>query len=139
MIRFEHINIVVQDIEKSLAFYKAAFPEWRIRDSGQGEWSKKPRHWCHFGDDTTYIVLANNAETAPRDLAGHQAGLAHFAFEVTNLEALSARLQKSGFQPRIRGPKHPFRANIYFIDPDGLEIEFVEYSSDLASERNSSI
>ena len=139
MIRFEHINIVVQDIKKSLLFYQAAFPEWRVRDSGQGEWSGKARNWCHFGNDTIYLALADNAETAPRELAGHQAGLAHFAFEVNNLKAVTARLEIAGFNPHVRGPENPFRANIYFLDPDGLEIEFVEYLSDLTCERNSTV
>jgi catechol 2,3-dioxygenase-like lactoylglutathione lyase family enzyme len=34
MIHFEHINLVIKDLEKSLAFYKAAFPHWHIRNEG---------------------------------------------------------------------------------------------------------
>ena len=139
MIRFEHINVVVKDIEKSLNFYKAAFPEWSVRDSGKGEWSGKARNWCHFGDKQTYLALNDSADAAPRDLAGHQAGMAHFAFEVNNIKALTARMQEAGFTAHSRGNDNPFRHNIYFLDPDGLEIEFVQYFSDLISERNSTI
>ena len=35
--RLEHVNLVVRDIERSLAFYKAACPHWNIRSEGQSE------------------------------------------------------------------------------------------------------
>tara|TARA_R110001583_G_scaffold33943_2_gene114538 strand:- start:2722 stop:3141 length:420 start_codon:yes stop_codon:yes gene_type:complete len=139
MIRFEHINLVVKDINKSLSFYKAVFPEWVMRDSGEGEWSGKERQWCHFGNENTYIAFNNNADEDARDLAGHQAGLAHFCFEINNIKALTKRLEEAGFSAHSRGDEHPFRQNIYFIDPDGIEVEFVEYFSDLKSERNSTV
>ncbi|WP_022943168.1 VOC family protein [Psychromonas hadalis] len=139
MIRLEHINLVVNDITTSLTFYKAAFPEWKVRDSGAGEWSGKPREWLHFGDDTTYLALNNNAESPPRNLAGHQAGLAHFAFEINDLKAMQMRLLEAGFKHHSRVNNNPYRHNIYYLDPDGNEIEFVQYFSDLVEQRNSTV
>ncbi len=37
------LNLVVRDIPESLAFYKAAFPYWRIRSQGKAEWYGKER------------------------------------------------------------------------------------------------
>jgi len=139
MIRLEHINLVVKDITRSVTFYQAAFPEWTVRESGTGEWSGKAREWLHLGDDNTYITFNNNAQSASRDLSGHQAGIAHFAFEIGNLKALQQRLSEAGFDYRVRGDEHPHRHNIYYIDPDGNEVEFVQYFSDLSSERNSTV
>lgn len=139
MIRLEHVNLVVKDITTSLIFYQTVFPEWKIRDSGEGEWSGKPREWLHFGDDNTYITLNNNATSLGRDVTGHQAGIAHFAFEVNNLKALQQRLSDAGFIYRVRGTDNPYRHNIYYIDPDGNEVEFVQYFSDLKSQRNSTV
>ena len=139
MIRLEHLNLVVKDIEASLSFYQAAFPEWQVRDSGKGEWSGKARDWLHFGDATSYLTFNNNADSPARDLAGHQAGIAHFAFEINNIKALQQRLLEAGFNYRTRGDENPYRHNIYYIDPDGNEIEFVQYFSDLASQRNSTV
>lgn len=139
MIRLEHINLVVKDITTSLYFYQSAFPEWKVRDSGVGEWSGKSREWLHFGDDTTFITLNNNADTPARELLGHQAGIAHFAFEINNIKALQMRLQDAGFQYRSRGDDNPYRHNIYYLDPDGNEIEFVQYFSDLSAQRNSTV
>jgi catechol 2,3-dioxygenase-like lactoylglutathione lyase family enzyme len=136
MIQLEHVNLVVTNIEKSLEFYRAAFPHWWVREEGKGEWSGKPRTWVHFGDDYQYLVFGDNGEGENRDLSGHQVGLAHFAFVTTNLDALISRLAEAGFPVAKNGADDPYRKNIYFYDPDGFEVEFVEYLSDLPAERN---
>lgn len=136
MIQFEHVNLVVSDIEASLAFYRAAFPHWRVREQARGEWSGKPRTWVHFGDDYQYLAFGDNGEGSNRDLDGHQVGLAHFAFVTSNLSALIERLEGAGFSPAKSGAEEPHRRNIYYIDPAGFEVEFVQYLSDLPEERN---
>lgn len=136
MIQLEHINLVVSDIPAMLNFYQAVFPHWRVRDEGKGEWSGKPRNWLHFGDDYQYIALSDHGEGNNRDLDGHQVGLAHFAYVTNNLDSLILRLEKAGYQIAKLGGNDEFRKNIYFIDPAGFEVEFVEYLSDNPKERN---
>lgn len=136
MIHLEHINLVVTDIEVSLSFYRAAFPHWRVREQARGEWSGKERTWLHFGDDYQYLAFGDNGEGDNRDLDGHQVGLAHIAFVTGNLDALMARLEVAGFTPAKAGADEPFRRNIYYIDPAGFEVEFVQYLSDVPAERN---
>ena len=132
----EHVNLVVSNLNTSLAFYRAAFPHWKIRSQGKGEWYGKNRNWLHFGDDYHYIALSDHGEGNNRSLSGHQVGLAHFAYVVNNIESLVTRMKAAGFEVD-KGSKHAFRKNAYFIDPDGFEVEFVEYLSDLPHERNS--
>jgi len=134
--RLEHLNIVITDIEKSLEFYKAAFPHWQIRGNGEMEWYGAQRRWVHFGDDNTYITFNDRGTEENRDLKGTQLGLAHFAFETDNLDGVRERLSLAGFEPNNLGADEPFRRNHYFYDPDGFEIEFVEYTSDSPTERN---
>ncbi|MCG9695835.1 VOC family protein [Shewanella sp. Isolate11] len=136
MIHLEHINLVVRDIDTSLSFYRAAFPHWQIRGGGNGTWYGKPRQWVHFGDDYQYLAFNNDGEQAARDLQGHQVGLAHFAFVTHDLDKLIARLEDAGFTIDKPGSDDVFRRNVYFIDPDGIEVEFVQYHSDIPSERN---
>ena len=136
MMRLEHVNLVGTNIERSLAFYQAAFPDWQVRAEGKGEWYGKPRRWVHFGDDYQYLAISDFGEGVNRDIIGHSVGLAHLAFEVNNLDALIARLQQAGYEISSKGAEAEFRKNIYFIDPDGFEIEFTEYLSDVLSERN---
>ena len=133
----EHLNLVVKDIEKALAFYKAAFPHWRIRAQGQAEWYGVERKWVHFGDDFQYLTFNDDGSGENRDLSGHQPGLAHFAYVTDNLQAVIDRLDAAGFKVAKPGADNRFRKNVYFVDPDGFEVEFVEYLSDLPSERNS--
>lgn len=132
----EHVNLVVSDLEAMLKFYRAAFPHWRVRDEGKGEWYGKPRNWLHFGDDYHYIALSDHGEGENRELAGHSVGFAHFAYVTNNLDAVISRLQAAGFSIAKNGADDPFRKNIYFVDPAGFEVEFVEYLSDIPAQRN---
>lgn len=137
MLHIEHINLVVNDIPKTLTFYQAAFPHWKIRAEGTAEWYGVKRNWLHFGDDYQYLTFNDDGIEESRDLSGHQMGLAHFAFVTNNLTAIKNRLVEAGFGVHKEGVKHQHRANLYFLDPNGIEVEFVEYFSDIPEERNS--
>jgi catechol 2,3-dioxygenase-like lactoylglutathione lyase family enzyme len=136
MLYLEHLNLVVSDIPAALTFYQAAFPHWRVRDSGASEWSGKARQWLHFGDDYQYLTFNDNGDGDNRDLAGHTPGMAHFAFVTGNLDAVVKRLADAGFPIAKDGADEPYRRNVYFVDPAGFEVEFVEYLSDLPEQRN---
>jgi len=43
MIRLEHANLVVAEIEPSLDFLLSAFPHWRVRQKGKSTWYGKQR------------------------------------------------------------------------------------------------
>ncbi|MEH6579630.1 MAG: VOC family protein [Amphritea sp.] len=137
MIRIEHANLVVQDIAVVLEFIRTAFPQWQVRGQGEMKWNGKPRRWLHVGNDDYYLTLNDGGEGNNRDLSGHSTGLAHLGFVVDNLDTLIERLQGKGYQIAIKGAEHPFRKNVYFIDPAGFEFEFIEYLSDQPEERNS--
>lgn len=132
----EHVNLVVADMDAMLKFYRAAFPHWRIREEGTGFWNGKPRKWLHFGDDYQYLALNDNGEGENRDLEGHSVGLAHFAYVTNSIADVITRLNHAGFTVSSTGAADPFRKNVYFIDPAGFEVEFVEYLSDIPAERN---
>ncbi|MBV7314454.1 VOC family protein [Shewanella sp. NIFS-20-20] len=134
--QLEHLNLVVQDIDRALNFYRAAFPHWHVRGGGGGDWYGKPRRWVHFGDDRHYLCFNDDGEGINRDLQGHQTGLAHFAYVTDNLDAVIARLAAAGFTPDKDGNPTEYRRNCYFLDPDGFEVEFVQYLADEPALRN---
>ncbi len=136
MIRLEHLNLVVRDIPASLNFYKAAFPHWEIRGGGESEWYGRPRNWVHFGDDYQYLALNDNGIDENRDLKGYKIGLAHFAFVTDDIKSVIDRIAKAGFEISNDGAKDEFRQNVYFVDPDGYEVEFVQYFTDQPELRN---
>jgi catechol 2,3-dioxygenase-like lactoylglutathione lyase family enzyme len=134
--RLEHLNLVVKDIDSTLSFYKTLFPHWYIRAQGVSDWYGVERNWVHFGDDFQYLTFNDHGEGKNRNLEEHNIGLAHFAYVVNNIKSVIDRLDKKGFKYRSRS-ENKFRKNVYFIDPSGYEIEFVEYLSDIPQERNS--
>jgi len=136
MIHLEHINLVVKNIEIALSFYKAAFPHWTVRGGGKGEWYGKPRNWIHFGDEYQYIAFNDDGVGDNRDLSGHQVGLAHFAFVTNDIKAMINRLGEAGFKIAKEGAEETHRDNVYFVDADGYEVEFVQYNSDSPEQRN---
>lgn len=136
MIRLEQINLSVADMANTLDFYQAAFPQWQVRAKGKSNWYGIERNWLHFGDDYNYLTFNDAGNGNNRDLKSVQLGLAHFAFEVSNLNRLIDRMSAAGYQASSLGADNSFRNNIYFIDPNGFEVEFVEYLSDIPVERN---
>jgi len=136
MIYMEHLNLVVRDIPSQLSFYGAAFPHWRLRGGGEGKWSGKPRTWAHFGDQQQYLAFSDHGEGENRDNSGFSIGMAHLAFVVTDLDGLMTRLEKAGFKVDSIGDGGKYRRNVYYVDPSGYEVEFIEYFSDLPEHRN---
>tara|TARA_R110002110_G_C13469307_1_gene719849 strand:+ start:17000 stop:17413 length:414 start_codon:yes stop_codon:yes gene_type:complete len=133
----EHLNLVVCDLQKTLAFYQAAFPHWRIRSQGESTCHEYKRKWLHFGDDYRYIASSDHGVESNRDLTSNHVGLAHYAYVTNNIKALISRLEAASYTWSRPIDSHGVKKNSYYIDPDCFEIEFVEYSSDLPNERNS--
>jgi len=136
MLYLEHLNLVVKDIPKALAFYQAAFPHWRIRGEGRSTWYGKDRRWLHFGDDYLYLALSDHGESDIRDNSGYQVGLSHIAFVTDELAQVTQRLEAAGFTAEKGEGSPGIRNNTYFTDADGYEIEFVEYLTEVVKERN---
>ncbi len=139
--RIEHVNLVVAEIDPTARFLMAAFPHWAVRGEGGGEWYGVPRRWAHIGDADNYLTLnefkiPKAARGRHRDLEGSEPGLAHIGFEVSDLDSLVERLAGAGYDPAKLGEDHPHRRNLYYVNEEGLEFEFVEYSSAVPSEKN---
>ncbi len=132
----EHLNLVVIDIERTLAFYQAAFPHWQIRGGGKSHWYGTDRQWIHFGDEHQYLTFNDNGYGENRPLNGNQLGMSHFAYVCNDLDGVISRLIAAGFDVDKEGTLTRFRKNVYFIDPNGFEVEFVQYLSDIPAERN---
>jgi len=136
MVKLEHINLVVNDIEKTLDFIQTAFPSWVVRGRGESEWYGKKRQWLHVGNSDNYITLNDHALGNNRALKSQTPGLAHIGFTVDDIEGISSRLQSKGYQIATIGADHPYRKTLYFIDPAGFEFEFIQYLSEIPEQKN---
>ena len=120
--RIEHANITVNNVEASAAFYLQLMGG-RVRWEGT---NSSGRRAAHIGDDRTYLSLFEAAEEsrAPEDYA--VTGFNHLGFEVDDLAAYRRTLEEMGVPIKGEEDYAPGR-RLYFYDPDGIEIELVEY------------
>ncbi len=130
----EHVNITVKNIDESIKFLSAAFPEFKVR--GQGEDADKDR-WLHFGTEQYYIALQQNSVPHTSKRRRYiDVGVNHLGFVVEDLSGISNRLTAAGYKCTMQSEPHEFRDRMYFVDNDEVEWEFVEYFSSANSERN---
>lgn len=128
MIRFEHINLSCKDIDASQNFYQAIFPDWYVRVEGK---DSEGNRWMHFGNDRFYLAL-NDAPNEERVHSIYEnIGINHVGFIIDDGEIMKSQLEKCGIDYYIMtAPETKHR--IYVTDPDGNEIELVEYQQDYA-------
>lgn len=133
-IRMEHANLHVRNVDDSVRFLRAAFPEFQIRREGLNE----GRRWMHIGTDDIYIALneATLESLGTREPYDGQPGINHLGYEVDKVDALRDRLTAAGFMDSTYPNNHPHRKRVYFYDADGNDWEFVEYFSDDPAKRN---
>lgn len=118
----EHVNVTVADVERSAAFYSDLL-DLHVRWKGA---SAEGRPVIHVGDDRCYLALFEaDGEGAPAYDYG-AVGVNHYGFVVDDLDAALARLRTLGVEPTATFDYEPGR-RAYFFDPDGQEVELVEY------------
>ena len=128
----EHANIAVTDVDEAIRFFSSAMPDFRVRhDSGPG-----PKRWVHLGTDLTYLSVNQIPDPAGDKFERHAPGYNHLGFAVEDADALRQRMLAAGYKEGFVPEPHPHRRRVYFIDPDGMENEFVQYFSDDTAERN---
>ncbi|MBI2943539.1 MAG: VOC family protein [Candidatus Wallbacteria bacterium] len=126
-IRLEHAFLTVRDLDRSLAFYRKLFPAWVTR------WSGKPSHgsrWVHFGPSgdgqPAYLSLCENTEAADDSEPYETVRIQHIGFSHPDVNALIGELSRGGVEPSAELMDDGRYRRIYFADPDGHELEFVQ-------------
>ncbi len=118
----EHVNLTVSNLERSVEFYRKLF-DFRVRWEGTIE-SGQPA--AHIGDDRCYLALFEATEQGRACQDYGAVGLNHFGVVVDDLAASKKRLAELGITPTTEADYEPGR-RLYFLDPDGIEVELVEY------------
>ena len=118
MIKFNHFNFNVLDLEKSLSFYKEALGLTPVREHAASDGSFKLVYLGDGVSDFTLELTYLTDRTEPYDLGECEF---HLAFHVDEFEVLHEKHKEMGvicFENPGMG--------IYFIsDPDGYWIEIV--------------
>ena len=123
--RLEHANITVQDIDAATAYYRRLF-DFQVLWEGTASGAQGPIRAVHLGNEDTYLSLFE-AEKPNAGKADYGVpGVNHIGFQVESLAPYRARLAELGTEIHFEPEYDPGR-RIYFFDPDGVEIELVEY------------
>jgi catechol 2,3-dioxygenase-like lactoylglutathione lyase family enzyme len=125
--RFEHINLSCKNIDATKKFYQALFPDWYVRADGVFN----GRHWVHFGNNQFYLALNNESEQERVHTAYENIGVNHVGFVIKDGEDMKKLLDKEGIEYYAMTASET-KHRIYVNDPDGNEIELVEYQPDYA-------
>lgn len=125
--RFEHINLACKNLNVTVSFYQTLFPDWRVRAEGENQGDR----WLHFGNDHFYLAL----NEAPSQERVHQLyeniGINHVGFVINDGDAMKALLDAHHIEYyTLSAPET--RHRLYVTDPDGNEIELVEYQPNYA-------
>lgn len=124
--RFEHLNLSCQEIDASQHFYQTLFPDWYVRAQGKDE---NGRRWRHFGNDRVYIALSDATNGDRQQYPYEGIGINHIGFVIDSGKQLQETLKANKIEYyTLESPETKYR--IYVSDPDGNEIEFVEYTKD---------
>jgi catechol 2,3-dioxygenase-like lactoylglutathione lyase family enzyme len=150
MIRCDHINIVVSDMERSVRFYAQVLGLSRGFETRlQGAWIERvtglagAHAHCVFmetSDGAAGVRLELLQYFSPQGVAfeanamPHTVGLRHLAFTVDDLEALVRSLRLAGVALVSEPVEVPFAVGTlgrkklcYFHDPDGTLLEVAAY------------
>lgn len=146
----DHINIVVADLERAVAFYTNVLGFAQQREATlEGEWIDRIVGLRGVKGRVVYVVAPAGEPRiellcydAPAGLVmkensrANTVGLRHIALRVDDLGAVVKRLRAAGatvFGEPVRVPQGVVRHEagektlVYFLDPDGVILELAEY------------
>jgi len=122
-IALEHVYLSIENLDRTLAFYRRLFPDWVIRWEGRTEEGR----WVHFGPpgpgQPGYLSLAEAPEAEPVTPYS-RLGPQHVGFAHPDVDGLITRL-KPAIAPTDYVDDGAYR-RAYFEDPDGISIELVQ-------------
>jgi catechol 2,3-dioxygenase-like lactoylglutathione lyase family enzyme len=140
--QLEHVNISVVDLDRTVVFLRIAFPQFRVRGGGQGQFAGGTSEWLHLGLDELYVSLnTSSLIVAPREKPdeSHESGINHVGFIVEDVEDLQRQYEAAGFVCELVN-ELPSRQRMYVADADGIIWEFIQYlSADFAVRNDYSI
>jgi lactoylglutathione lyase len=118
-----HTRYRVQDLEKTISFYKDVLGLQEIRRHTSGRGSQPV--FLKAPDSHEEIEICKFDRSGPIVVGPD---LTHLAFEVDDLETFAKRAAAKGY-PLSDGPHSTGSGKIAFIDaPEGYEIELIEHS-----------
>src|SRR4051794_9604323 len=150
--QIDHVNIVVEDLEGMIAFYRDALGlAVTKRATISGAWIGAVVGLGDVNADVAYLdfpagprieLIRYNRPTLPRPAGVSEPnapGLRHLAFMVDDIDAAAAKLRAAGVRPFSEIQTVPDsqvtyaggirKRLVYFADPEGNLLELCEYKA----------
>ena len=121
--QIDHVALAVTDLQKSIAWYQDVLGlERRYRAA----WGDCPAMLC-AGSTCVALFPLRPAESSARTSGSAQATMRHLAFRATYADLLEAEknLEERGIPFEFQD--HRIAHSIYFVDPDGHQLEITTY------------
>ena len=120
----EHVNLTVSNLTRSIEFYRRLFG-WDIRWQGTTTGGSPA---AHIGDDRNYLALFEATKPNRWAIDYDAVGFNHFGVVVDDIDVMKQRLDELGAEHGLEQDYEPGR-RVYFTDPDGIEVELVQYQA----------
>lgn len=119
-VSLNHYTIIVQDLERTREFYEDVVG---LR-TGDRPPLAFPGYWLYCGGVPTVHLVGHRPETPVINGAPETGRLDHIAFAAENLKLMRERLQRRGIEYQERVLPRLNMTQLFFTDPDGINIEF---------------
>ena len=118
----DHVALAVRDVARSVAWYQQVLELERVHEDVWGDFP------AMVGIGTTSLALFPIQDHDPKPPPSKDTvAMRHVAFRASRscFEAAQARLKRLGIEFEFQD--HDIAHSIYFLDPDGHEIEITTY------------
>lgn len=140
--RIDHLNIVVSDLDRSIAFFRllgfeeglgaSLDPAFLERLTGIAGADGRFVTLRHAGSNTTIELLkfVTDAGADPQLGRADRIGLRHLAFAVDDIDATVSKLSTAGieFLSPVQTWEKTGKRLVYLYGPDGILLELAEYA-----------
>jgi len=119
MIKIEHLNITVPDIDAAIQFLQIIAPSFQIR---KDESPADSYRWVHIGNEDYYIALQEphlNAKPIQPNQTYINYGVNHIGLEVANISLIEGKLKANGYKKGQAIKQEKFRKRAYYYDQAG--------------------
>lgn len=146
----DHVNIVVRDLDRMVAFYRDVLGLEVTKDvTISGEWIDRVVGLRGVRGRVVYLSLPSGPRieliqyqsppgaSAPENRVSNTLGIRHFAFDVADLDAAAAKLRQANVEllsevQRVPDTQVTYAGGVrkrlvYFRDPEGNLLELCEY------------
>ncbi|MFT5886694.1 MAG: glyoxylase I family protein [Arcticibacterium sp.] len=123
--KIHHIAIIASDYPKSKIFYTEVLGLEILSEVYRAE---RDSYKLDLALDGEYVIELFSFPSPPKRISRPEAaGLRHLAFEVEDMEAAIAHLEKYNIEAEpVRIDEFTEKRFTFFADPDGLPLEFYE-------------